>query len=98
LEVWGDLGEIYAEIKFGLRRHGTHSPGSNGTIIGQLVEVRTISPEKSGDQVLVKSQGNFQRLLIVRIDRDFQFRGRPFDRSEVTGGAGKDLKGRFEGP
>jgi len=96
LQVWGELGEIYAEIKFGLRRHGTHSPGSDGTIAGKLVEVKTISPEKAGDQVLVKSQGNFQQLLIVRIDRDFQFRGRLFERAELKGGAGKFLKGRFE--
>lgn len=98
LQVWGELGEIYAEIKFGLRRHGTHSPGSDGTIAGRLVEVKTISPEKAGDEVHVKSQGNFQQLLIVRIDRDFQFRGRLFDRSQLKGGAGKFLKGRFEAP
>ena len=28
LQVWGELGEIYAEIKFGLRRHATHEAGS----------------------------------------------------------------------
>jgi len=53
LQVWGELGEIYAEIKFGLRRHGTHQAGSDGTIDGRLVEVKTISPEKVSDQVIV---------------------------------------------
>jgi hypothetical protein len=95
LQVWGELGEIYAEIKFGLRRHGTHRAGSDGTIAGKLVEVKTISPEKTGDQVLVKSQGNFEQLLIVRIDRDFQFRGKLFDRSELKGVSGKFLTRRF---
>jgi hypothetical protein len=75
LQVWGELGEIYAEIKFGLRRHGTHTAGSDGTINGKLVEVKTISPEKSNDRVIVKSQGDFEQLLIVRIDQDFQFQG-----------------------
>lgn len=95
LQVWGELGEIYAEIKYGLRRHGTHTAGSDGTIAGKLVEVKTISPEKASDRVLVKSQGDFEQLLIVRIDRDFQFQGKFFDRSELKGAAGKFLRGRL---
>lgn len=95
LQVWGELGEIYAEIKFGLRRHGTHQAGSDGTINGKLVEVKTISPEKSCDQVLVKKQGNFEQLLIVRIDKNFEFRAKLIDRSDLGGGAGKFLKGRL---
>lgn len=96
LQIWGELGEIFAEIKFGLRRHGTHRAGSDGTIAGKLVEVKTISPEKVGDRVLVKSQGDFEQLLIVRIDRDFQFSGKLLDRSELKGGAGRFLKGRLD--
>lgn len=95
LQVWGELGEIYAEIKFGLRRHATHTPGSDGTIDGKLVEVKTISPEKASDLVMVKSQGNFEQLLIVRIDQNFEFSGKIFDRSELKGGAGKLLRGKF---
>jgi hypothetical protein len=96
LQVWGELGEIYAEIKFGLRRHGTHEAGSDGTIAGKLVEVKTISPEKTGDCVLVKKQGNFEQLLIVRVDRDFQFKGKLLDRSELKRASGKFLKGRLK--
>ena len=96
LQIWGELGEIYAEIKFGLRRHATHEAGSDGTIAGRLVEVKTISPEKTSDRVLVKSQGNFEQLLIVRIDQDFQFQGKLFDRNELKGALGKFLRGRFK--
>lgn len=95
LQVWGELGEIYAEIKFGLRRHRTHTAGSDGRIVETLVEVKTISPEKASDRVLVKSQGNFEQLLIVRIDREFQFKGKLFDRTELKG-AGKFLRGQLE--
>jgi hypothetical protein len=95
LQVWGELGEIYAEIKFGLRRHATHAPGSDGTIAGRRVEVKTISPEKASDRVLVKRQGDFEQLLIVRIDQDFQFQGKLIDRSKLSGGTGKYLKGRL---
>ncbi|WP_372172627.1 hypothetical protein [Xanthomonas axonopodis] len=97
LQVWGELGEIYAEIKFGLRRHGTHQAGSDGTIEGKRIEVKTISPEKSSDRVLVKSQGDFEQLLIVRIDQEFRFKGKLFDRSELKGTTGKFLRGRLVG-
>lgn len=96
LQIWGELGEIYAEIKFGLRRHGTHKAGSDGTIAGKLVEVKTISPERTGDRVLVKSRGDFEQLLIVRISSDFRFQGRLLDRSELSGAAGKFLRGKLK--
>ena len=83
------------QIKFGLRRHGTHTAGSDGTIDGKLVEVKTISPEKASDRVLVKSQGDFEQLLIVRIDRDFQFKGKLVDRNMLKGVGGKFLRGRL---
>lgn len=95
LQVWGELGEIYAEIKFGLRRNETHTAGSDGSLDGKLVEVKTISPEKASDSVQVKRQGNFEQLLIVCIDRDFQFQGKLVDRCKLTGTRGKFLKGRF---
>lgn len=96
LQIWGELGELYAEINFGLCRHETRKAGSDGTIRGKLVEVKTTSPEKSSDRVLVKSQGDFEQLLIVRIDQDFQFQGKLLDRSELKGTAGKFLRGRLK--
>ncbi len=96
LQIWGELGEIYAEIRFGLRRHETGTAGSDGTISGKLVEVKTISPEKSNDHVLVKSQGNFEQLLIVRIDHNFNFTGKIIERSELKRYTGKFLKGKFQ--
>lgn len=96
LQVWGELGEIYAEIKFGLRRHGTHRAGSDGTIAGKLVEVKTISPEKGNDHVLVKRQGDFEQLLIVRIDENFQFTGKLIDRGMLPDNGGKFLRIRMQ--
>ena len=98
LQVWGELGEIYAEIKFGLCRHGTHHPGSDGSINGKLVEVKTISPEKAGDSVIVKRQGHFEQLLIVRIDGNFKFTGKLIDRDKLADGGGKFLRARLYGP
>ena len=98
LQVWGELGEIYAEVKFGLCRHGTHRAGSDGTIGGKLVEVKTISPEKASDQVVVKSQGDFEQLLIVRIDENFEFTGKLVNRDELVDGGGRFLRTRMHGP
>lgn len=95
LQIWGELGEIYAEIKFGLRRHESRKAGSDGIIAGKLVEVKTISPEKTNDKVLVKSKGDFEKLLIVRINSTFQFQGKLLDRSELSGNTGKFLRGQF---
>jgi len=95
LQVWGELGEIYAEVKFNLRRHATHQAGSDGTIDGRRVEVKTISPEKSSDQVLVKSQGDFEAVLVVRIDENFEFTGKVFERDELAGGVGEYLRAKM---
>jgi len=97
LQIWGELGEIYAEIRFGLRRHETHKAGSDGTIAGKLVEVKTISPEKTNDSVLVKRQGDFEQLLIVRISSNFEFQAKLFERSELRGTSGKFLRGKLKG-
>lgn len=95
LQVWGELGEIYAEIEFGLRRHATHEAGSDGIIAGKLVEVKTISPEKRNDHVVVKRQGDFEQLLIVRIDENFRFTGKLIERSKLPDGEGKYLRVRM---
>lgn len=98
LQMWGELGEIYAEIRFGLRRHGSHQAGSDGTIAGKLVEVKTISPEKGNHHVLVKRQGDFEQLLIVRIDEDFQFTGKLIDRNRLRDAGGRFLRARMQEP
>lgn len=97
LQVWGELGEIYAEIKFGLRRHRTHEAGSDGIIGDKLVEVKTISPERTDERVSVKREGDFEQLLIVRISEDFQFTGKLIDRGNLSDGGGKFLRTRLTG-
>ena len=61
--------------------------------------MKTISPEKTTSRVLVKRQGNFEQLLIVRIDHDFQFQAKLFERSDLAGNSGKYLSGHLaDGP
>lgn len=84
LQIWGELGELYAEIQFGLNRHKKfNQAGSDGFILKKRVEVKTIFPEKKSNQVIVKKQGNFQQLLIIKINENFEFEGKLIPRSKL---------------
>ena len=92
LQIWGELGELYAEIKFGVVRHRPGTPGSDGRIGNDWVEVKTISPEKLTGDIQVKRAGNFNKLLVVRISEDFEFEARMIDRKLLRKGKGKHAK------
>jgi hypothetical protein len=89
LQVWGELGELYAEIKFGIKRHRPMTQGSDGKLGNHFVEIKTISPEKSAHKVQVKRSGNFNKLLVVKISESFEFEAKMINRRELTKGDGK---------
>ena len=88
LQIWGELGELYAEIKYGIKRHKPHTRGSDGKLGNDFVEIKTISPEKAGELVQVKRAGNFNKLLVVKITTDFEFEGRFIERKNLSKGGG----------
>lgn len=88
LQIWGELGELYAEVKYGIKRHKPHTQGSDGKMGNDFVEIKTISPEKDGTTVQVKRSGNFNKLLVVKINENFSFEGRFIDRWKLAKGAG----------
>jgi hypothetical protein len=92
LEIWGELGELYAEIKYGVVRHRPGTRGSDGRVGNDWIEVKTISPEKHGDTIQVKRAGNFNKLLVVRINGDFDFEAKLIDRKLLARGTGKRAK------
>lgn len=92
LPIYGEMGELYAEIKYGLDRHKANTPGSDGHLDNDLVEIKTISPHKSNDMVQVKTAGNFNKLLIVKINEEFKFKAHMIDRKDLEEGAGKFAK------
>jgi len=96
LQIWGELGELYAEIKYGLKRHRPHASGSDGKLGNDFVEVKTISPEKGADSVHVKRAGHFSKLLVVKINADFEFDARLIDRRALGKGRGK--RARYSWP
>jgi hypothetical protein len=89
LQVWGELGELYAQIRYGVKLHKPHTRGSDGKLDNDFVEIKTISPEKVKQRIVVKRAGNFSKLLIVRIDADFGFQSRLLDRKLIGKGPGK---------
>lgn len=88
LEIWGELGELFVELKFGLKRHRRYAPGSDGRIGNDFVEVKTLSPGKAAEFVRVKRSGNFSKLVLVKIDEEFAFKARVIDRKRIGKGPG----------
>ena len=89
LPLWGELGELYAEIKFGITRHRPMAQGSDGKLGNDFVEIKTISPEKRTTKVHVKRAGHFNRLIVVKITENFEFDARIIDRRAPAKGKGK---------
>lgn len=56
------------------------------------VEVKTISPEKARTKVRVKRAGNFNKLVVVKIDETFEFDAKIIDRRELGKGRGKHAR------
>lgn len=92
LSIWGELGELYAEAKYGLKRHRAYAEGSDGRIGDDFVEVKTISPEKSEHVVQVKRSGNFSVLIVVKIDSDYNFQAKWIERRHLVKTTGKFAK------
>lgn len=88
LQIWGELGELYAEVKYGIKLHKPKTPGSDGRLGNDFIEVKTISPEKKSEKVQVKLAGNFNKLLVVKITKDFDFESRMLDRKKMSKGKG----------
>jgi hypothetical protein len=89
LPLFGELGELYAEIKYGIKRHRPHTPGSDGKLGNDFVEVKTIGPEKRTHKIHVKRAGNFSKLVVVKISVDFEFEAKMIPRSALHKGPGR---------
>jgi len=96
LSIWGELGELYAEAKYGIKRHKAYAQGSDGRVGNDLVEVKTMSPEKTDHIVEVKRSGNFNVLIVVKIDSNYNFQSRWIDRKELGKGVGKMARYNWE--
>lgn len=96
LQIWGELGELYGEINYGIKRHKAHTKGSDGKLGNDFIEIKTISPEKNLEEVKVKRAGNFNKLLIVKINEDFSFESQLIARKSLPKGDGKHVRASWK--
>lgn len=76
LQVYGDIGELYGVITHGLKLHRNYAQGSDGKLGNDFVEVKTITPFKGNDVVVLDMRRNFSKVLLVKISTDFEVRGK----------------------
>lgn len=83
LQVYGELGELFAAVTYGIQLHRPYAPGSDGRSGKELVEVKTISPMKRKLSVTIDLKGNFSRVVVVRIDPEFEVSARTIARAKL---------------
>lgn len=83
LQVYGDLGELYGAIVHGIKLHRNYVQGSDGKLGNDFVEVKTITPFKSNNTVTLNLERNFSKVLVVKINADFEVSGKLIDRKAL---------------
>ena len=92
LNVYGDIGELFGAITYGIRLNKTYAQGADGRLGDDHVEIKTITPFKNRDEVHVKLSGNWSKLLVVKINAEFQVSGRMIGRRQLPNRNGKLLR------
>jgi hypothetical protein len=96
LQVYGDIGELYGAITHGIKLHRNYAKGSDGRLGNDFVEVKTITPFKNCDVVEINLERNFSKILIVKINADFEVRGKLIDRKALPTGKGRGNRLRID--
>lgn len=92
LNIYGDIGELYGAIIYGIKLHKDYAKGSDGRIGNDFVEVKTITPFKKTKSVTVRLDRHFSKLLVVRIDEYFEVSGKLIERCRLPKNRGKALR------
>ena len=92
LQVYGDIGELYGAIAYGIRLHRNYAQGSDGRLGNDFVEVKTITPFKQSSVVTLNMRRNFSKVLIVKISSDFEVSAKMVDRKSLPKIAGDRLQ------
>ncbi|MDP3195569.1 hypothetical protein [Tabrizicola sp.] len=83
LQVYGDIGELFGAITYGIKLNRNYAPGADGRLGNDHVEIKTITPFNKHDRVTVKLDGNFSKLLLVKINDSFCVSGKLIDRKAL---------------
>jgi len=92
LNVYGDIGELFGAIMYGIKLHANYAQGSDGRLGNDFVEIKTISPMKNSQKVTVRCDRHFNKLLVVKIDETFEVTGKLIDRRRLKKPSGKIMR------
>lgn len=95
LQVYGDLGELYGAITHGIKLHRNYAQGSDGKLGNHFVEVKTITPFKARDEIELNLKRNFSKVLVVKIDEEFEVQSKMIDRKLLPKSSGSRLRLRW---
>ena len=76
----------------GIELHKNYAKGSDGRLGNDFVEIKTITPFKKKHSVEVRLDRHFSKLLVVKIDEDFEVSGRLMERNQLPGIRGSVLR------
>lgn len=96
LQVYGDIGELFGVITHGLKLHRNYAQGSDGRLGNHLVEVKTITPFNGTDRIVLNMARNFSKVLVVKINRDFEVCGKLLSRKSLPRCSGTRLVVRWD--
>ncbi len=93
LNVYGDIGELFGSIMYGIKLHKNYAQGSDGKMGCDFVEIKTISPANDKERTLVRlDDRHFNTLLVVKVDEEFTVSGRLIKRSNLPNRGGKNIR------
>jgi len=92
LNVYGDIGELFGAIMYGIKLHKNFAQGSDGRLGNDFVEIKTISPMNNCEKTSVRLDRHFSKLLVVKIDSEFEVSGRLINRKSLQKRAGKNVR------
>jgi hypothetical protein len=96
LNVYGDIGELFGAIMYGIKLHRNNAEGSDGRLGNDFIEIKTISPTNNKAQTSVRLDRHFSKLLVVKISSDFEVSGRLVKRADLPKRMGKNLRLSWE--
>ena len=74
----------------------TYAQGSDGRLENDHVEIKTITPFKSKDVVMVDTARHFSKLLVVKINAEFQVSGRMVSHKQLPKRSGRYVRIRWD--
>ena len=92
LNVYGDIGELFGAIMYGIKLHKNNAQGSDGRLGNDFIEIKTISPTNDKGLTSVRLDRHFNKLLVVKISEQFEVSGRLVRRADLPSKTGKNVR------